>query len=98
MVRTPPATRVAVAFDPKGMKMSAKLINGGHQGATLTATPAMSSARPRLDVPPIVQFPKRFPFSAPANGQFNPGARWLEFHLNGPWFKKPKKSLNPGNL
>jgi hypothetical protein len=70
--------------------MSAKLIDGGHHGATLTVTPTPSSIRPCLDRPPVPQFPKRFPVSAPANGRFNPGARWLEFHLDGPWFKKPK--------
>ena len=70
--------------------MSAKLVCGGHVTATPNFLPLIPKTRPRLDNPPVGQFPKRFPQPPALNGHFNPGARWLEFPVDGPWRKKPR--------
>lgn len=74
--------------------MSAKVIVVGPANTTRNLQPAIPGVWPRLDRPPLSQFPKRPPFSTAPAGHFNPGARWLEFHLDGPWFKKQNRRFH----
>jgi hypothetical protein len=71
--------------------MSAKLVGVWHVSAVGSFLPLIPKVRPRLDHPPLgVQFPKRAPLFMRPKGHFNPGARWLKFPADGPWFKKPR--------
>ena len=73
------------------MNMSARVVSAWYLGAAGTFLPLIPKVRPHLDRPLLdVQFPKRAPFSTQPTGHFNPGARWLQFPPDGPWFKKPR--------
>jgi len=77
-------------FKPRGKEMGTDRKNGFERRSMDKPALMTSQAGARVERRLGNQTLKWSHMPAAAYGGFNPGARWLEFQFDGPWFRKPR--------